>query len=191
MTVKIKRTSENLYVESQYSPELPKKARQLSGKWDSLNKFWIFPIAAEDHVRELYLDVYGQWDDVVVESVDVVCYVTEVVASEVHESLSISGRVIARAFGRDSGAKTGDGIIVIKGGFDSCGSMKNWRVKCKEDTVFKILSVPRLKAEEMLKNPTWCEKIEIEENKKLDRDELLAERERLEKRIAQINEILN
>jgi hypothetical protein len=138
----------------------------------------------------MYRDVYGYWDGVI-DEVNLVVY-CEASKSVTCDSFSLAGRSIARAFGRDSGAKTADGVIVLEGSFGSGGSVKNWTTRVSEGTVFRVLHVPRKKALELVANPEWwTTKIEIESEKdKNDKSALLAERERLVARIAEIDRII-
>lgn len=191
MQIKITRQNNQIRVASPYSPDLPPKARQISGRWDRSAGEWVFPAAAEEEVRALYLDVYGEWDDVIQDTVTLLC-VSDDGAYEERGSLTLGGRVVARAYGRDSGAITADGIIVLEGEFTSGGSRANWRTMCEPGTKFKMLDVPRKKAIELVQDPDWCSKIEIIEEapKTIDRDALIAERKRLADRIAEIDAIL-
>jgi hypothetical protein len=160
MIIRIKRTDTTITIASPYNADLPKRARALSGRWDAIAKFWSFPRAAEPQVKDLYLDIYGEWDDQTTDYVILRC--TAKAAAETCSSLSLGGRVIARAFGRDSGARIADGVILVEGRFDSGGSVKNWRTCVEEGTVFRVLNVPRKKAEELIQYPEWCSSIEIE-----------------------------
>lgn len=162
MIIKIKRTDTQISVSSPFNVNLPKRARALSGNWNSAEHVWIYPRAAEPQVKDLYLDIYGEWDTQSTEYVNLRCTVGPDGASNLCESLTLGGRPIARAIGRDSGARTAEGVIVLAGKFDSGGSMKNWRTSVEGDTIFRLLNVPRTKAEELVKDPKWCSSIEIE-----------------------------
>lgn len=48
------------------------------------------------------------------------------------------GYTVARAYGRDSGAKLGDNVSMLKGGISSGGSMNNWKTYIDEDSVFRL-----------------------------------------------------
>lgn len=188
-TIKITRTESTISVSTPYSPELPQRAKQLSGRWDREAAVWVFPIQAEPQVKALYMDVYGMWDSVESDTVTVVCR-NDNEYSVTCDSIVLHGRVVARATGRDSGAKTADGIVLLSGKFRSGGSVKNWRTVCDEGTTFKILNVPRAKADQMVSGDSWC-KCSIEEPTTVDRAALMAERERLLARIAEIDLLLN
>jgi len=193
-TINITRTDTQISIVSPYSPDLPKRARSLSGRWDSAHRVWVFPRAAEPQVRDLYMDVYGTWDDMPQDTVTIRCAATD--AHEHTGSLTLGGRVIATAYGRDSGARTADGVIVVEGGFCSTGSVKNWYTSTKKVGVtFRVLDVPRAKAEALVANTEWCDSIEIEQPEQSapapNRDDLIAERTRLSARIAEIDALLH
>lgn len=192
-SIRITRSTDQLRIASPYSPDLPPRARNLSGRWDSANHVWVFPLAAEPQVRDLYLDVYGQWDDMPVDTVTLLCRATDEYYVR-QGSVTLGGRVIATAFGRDSGARTAEGVIVVEGGFRSGGSTKNWCTVALKSTAFRLLDVPRAKAEALAAAPEWCDSVTIEETQAppaVDRDVLIAERTRLAARIAEIDALLH
>jgi len=82
--------------------------------------------------------------------------------------VELFGRTIACAFGRDSGAKLGDGIIWIYGIKKSGGSVKNWYTEVREAT-FEIQNFPieRTKFADVQKaiEEGWCE-IKVTETKR-------------------------
>jgi len=188
----IQRTPDSILIGSDYSPVLPSRAKKISGRWDPSQKVWIFPLAAEPQVEALYRDVYGEWDTPT-ETVSLLCRV-EQKNSVGKDSICLSGRVIATANGRDSGARTAPGVIVIKGGFSSGGSVKNWTTDVENGTVFRLLDVPRPKADYLISNPEWCSEIEIETVHPIVTDinieALNKERNDLLKRIQEIEDIL-
>lgn len=113
-----------------YNSTLVSACKQLGGRWDAEEKVWVFDDIVEDQVQELdYL------------------YNTEIVPIEIeakgdisvwHNTVDFCGYTIARAYGRDSGAKLGDGVSKIKGGATSGGSMKNWTTEVSEGSVFRL-----------------------------------------------------
>jgi hypothetical protein len=186
--VKIKKDEKELTVHSTFNPELPTAARKLGGKWNG--EAWIFSISEEELVRKLYKEIYGT-DGSSTEMVDLrATFLGENYGqSRVREGYYLGGIQVARAFGRDSGAKITEGVIVEKGGFSSCGSMKNWYTRVSVGTVLKLKSLPTDLVENLkinLKN--W--KFEIISEKKIDLEALKAEKARLETRLVEINSLL-
>lgn len=138
------------YIHSQYNPEFIEGARKLGGKWSSEERAWYFMDEVEPHVKDLCLRVYGKYVDEV-GRVDLRVRLKPGWYAD-KAPLIVAGRILARAFGRDSGAKMEDGVIALQGGFTSGGSMKHWdtRTKGGEDTVAVIYHVPRQKALEII-----------------------------------------
>jgi hypothetical protein len=189
MSISIEKTANNIYVESEYNSDLPSKAKNLGGKWDSSNRVWCFPIEAIDEVRELYTTIYGEFD-IPVETVTILCKATAP-KEELHDGFTLAGIPIAYATGRDSGAKIDKRVIKLSGLFTSGGSVKNWRTVMTKDTEFKLIKVPLPVAENLVENPEWCTSIEIiKEKVAINKDELIIEKEKLLKRIAEIDTLL-
>lgn len=105
----------------------------------------------------------------------------------------LGGRTIARAYGRDTGAKAGDGVIVDAGKIDSAGSAKNWKTVAREGTVIRVLDVPRATAEALCAADHQAYRVEIVGDAgpvAVDRESLAAERNRLLARVVEIDAIL-
>ncbi len=186
--MKITRDENKISVQSPYHPDLPKAAKNIGGKWNPSDKSWSFGEQDEQRVKELYLSVYGEWpeDDAEIAKVTLRVKVTETY-SKWHSGIYLAGRCLATAFGRDSGARLGNSVIVIDGdGFDSGGSVKNWRTVVKEGTIFELRDIPVSKIEEA-KEVYWAEVSVIGD---IDKDQLRAEKERLLARIEEINDLL-
>lgn len=187
--MKVIRDENQVLVQSPYNPDLPSRAKNLGGKWQPSDKAWAFDIRDEERVAELYRSIYGEWDsngaipDAVTAKVTVLADY-----GEYHQGLFFAGRQLARATGRDSGAKLGPGVIVLKGNFDSGGSAKNWSTRVLKGTVFEIRDAPLCKVKEEMKN-TDLYKIEILGD--VDKAALMAEKEKLMARIAEIDELLS
>lgn len=64
-------------------------------------------------------------------------------------AISVCGYVVATAYGRDSGAKLAPGVAVIKGGFKSGGSVKNYRCMLAGDSVVIRCKVGRAMLSEL------------------------------------------
>ena len=133
-----------LSVASPYNPAFAPGAKRLGGRWSAATKAWQFDPRDEQRVRELCRSVYGT-DGSPSEAGDLVTIrVTAPDGWDVYgRGLYIYGRQVAWATGRDSGARLCDGVIVLKGSFDSGGSMKNWMTVCKPGTVFELRDLPR------------------------------------------------
>lgn len=189
-TVTVERVNGKLHVASPYNVDLPEQAKMLGGRWIGSKKRWAYRDEAETEVRALYLDVYGDWPGETSESVTLLCLAGDS-AEMTCESLTLCGRPIARAFGRDSGARVADGVVIVSGNVGSGGSRKNWTTHMDTGSVFKLLDVTQIVAERLIADPEWCEKIEIIEGSvKIDLDALREERARLTERLVEIDNII-
>lgn len=183
--MKIIETDNKIAVESEYHKDLPSKAKQIGGKWNVGLEAWIFDIRTKKAVEKLYKNIYGVFG----ESNDLVTirfFVPEDIAVY-RDAIYVCGKQIARAFGRDSEAKTHSDAIFNNCHASSGGSVKNWQTKIiadEKNAYIDIYDVPRLAAEQSDDN------IKILNENKINREELLLERKDLEKRIKTIDEIL-
>jgi len=172
-------------VNSPYNTDFITAARKLGGKWVSPE--WEFDIRDEQRVRDLCRDVYGT-DGI---TTDLCTIRAEFGPSDNagREPITVFGRVVARAYGRDSGAKLGEGVVLLSGGFGSGGSMKNWETTAKNGTEVLIRDVPRVAVQTAIDGgATW---LSIEaETAPVDHAALTREREKLMARIAEIDAAL-
>jgi len=195
MTVRIERKGTSLAVTCPYNPGFGRKAKEIAGQWDSNGKTWNFDVRNEELVRNLLIDVYGTDDSATAELVSVKLVITlpdeeECQVGPTCGVLVIAGRVVAAASGRDSGARLGEGVVVVSGGFKSGGSMKNWATMAKPNTVVILHDVPRAVAEKAVSN--WEEGSGIVPGQpRVDIEALKTERERLLARVAEIDVIVS
>jgi hypothetical protein len=113
-----------------YNAELVKKCKNLGGKWCEDSKAWIFDQMVEQLVDDLD-DLYN--GDLVVCDV-----VFRYGAEEKGTPITLYGYPMAKASGRDSGAFVYDDVVLLQGGFDSGGSMKNWLTVVDDETTVRI-----------------------------------------------------
>lgn len=121
-------------------------ARDLGGRWRG--EAWCFDARDEERVRALCMDAYGT-DGTRDERCTLRVTAPEDGLSECRGPITVHGRVLARAFGRDSGAKLGDGVILLAGGVTSGGSTKNWNTKILGNTILLVRDFPRAAAGEL------------------------------------------
>lgn len=172
--------------------------KQIGGaRWNALKKCWTAPEEMLDAVRAILKDVYGYTD---IEDAGKLYTVRleSLYAKADRAPVSAFNKIIARAWGRDSGAVVGDDVIFVEGAPKSGGSRNNWETIIPEGCVIDVLHVPE-KALEKFKgelSEETCPDYKIvsetaEEDKKEDkRTKLLEEREKLLTRLAEINEEL-
>ena len=146
-SVGISTVSGGIAVSSPFNSEFVSAARKLNGKFSGGK--WVFDSRLESDVRKALTESYGsdgtnpgdfvrlkiEWKD------------REFAGTS---AIEVNGRSIARAYGRDSNAKTADGVIIRNGGFTSGGSMKNWGTIAKDETVVEMLDFPLAAAEKLV-----------------------------------------
>lgn len=131
-------------VRSPYNPEFVKKARNMGGKWQAPT--WVFSRQLENEVKQACLEIYGSDGTQNAETVAV----TLTIKVDIYVAggpIIICGRPVVSAFGRDSGARIGEGVALISGTAGSGGSVKHWRTTLSAGSVLKIIDVPRRAAE--------------------------------------------
>lgn len=188
--MKIHKTETEICVESDYNWLFIKAARALNGSFS--NKKWCFNIVDEERVRAACFKYYG--DDGIQRDTVTLRAEWQESGSRQCGAIEVFGRQVASATGRDSGARTKSGVILLEGGFSSGGSYKNWETKVASGTVVLIRDFPRAAALELVEE---CEpddrllySIEPEQTV-INKDALAAERERLMGRIAEIDSLLS
>ena len=191
--MKVSRTEKQILVESAYNPALPAPAKNLGGKWDSGKKAWAFDRRDETRVEELYRGIYGEWPVEGAAGPAELVNIRVTVEREWYESkaaLFLCGRQAAWASGRDSGARLGSGVLVLNGNFGSSGSVKNWATSASAGTIFELRDVPKAAAEKEISEGKNKElKIEIISHT-VDKIALIAEKEALLDRLAEIENLL-
>lgn len=184
--IEIRNENGKLYVTTPYNSKYVYGAKKLGGKWKPALKVWAFDSRDDDKVRALLLEVYGS-DGTVSGDLVTARFRTDDKWYGYCKSLSIGGRTIARAYGRDSGAQLGEGVILLKGKIGSGGSVKNWETQMAMNSEFEVKDIPRDHLDVL---PMVVELIRIIENG-IDIQALQAEKERLLARLNEIEMILN
>ena len=192
--IKITNTQNNmLKVETPYSAQFVAELKENIGsrKWNASEKAWYVPEESKDVLMKILKDVYGfngSEDDGKRCTVEITFNESDYVDKD---AIKIGGLEIARAFGRDSGARIGEGVIVLEGGFTSGGSRSNWDTRVKEGTKIKIKNFPEwiLNDQEAGTNVSGFEIKKISESS-IDREKLIKEKEELLARLAEIDKLL-
>ena len=160
-------------VASPYNRDFVAKCREVGGRFDRNTKEWVFPNEMRDSIEESLADIYG-WTNGEVQEVVVVCPKGD---EESKGPFVISGVIIATAWGRDSGAKAGPGVVFLEGGCHSGGSRANWQ------TVIRANSRIRVKLPVGAELPAgW----KYEDPEGTRRAELEARAEKLKEELAQV-----
>ena len=148
-------------------------------KWNG--SMWVVSSKAKQVVLNLLQKHYGYTPEVKYVTVNIKA---KKYLSQLHSSISFAGVPIARATGRDSGARVCDGVFKIFGEITSGGSVKNWHTNILEGSEFQ-LKVPESMA---VSDDDW-ECVIVKEHK-IDIEELKIEKEKLLKRLSEIENIL-
>lgn len=169
-----------------YNAEFVARIKLLSGRWNASDRCWSVPESALEDVRDAMRAIYGRDDRPVADTVNVILRFGGSVNAHC-SAVTLLGRTIARAWGRDSGAKPGDGVMFLEGEPDSSGSMRNWYTVVPQGCVVKLLDVPRAAIDQA----ELPESVTLEiVGATIDRAALEAEKARLLARIAEIDAAL-
>jgi len=182
--INISITDDLAFVYTPYHPAFIKLIKKIgSSKWDGVNQCWVLPAVEVDQVRNYMMEVYGE-TDLTDHSTDVDVIITfKSEKTALCQPVYAFGRAIVRATGRDSGARTCEGVTFLDGYIKSGGSRANWQTIVTAGTRLLVRGVPRNKVAE------WDGDIEILEHE-VNREELKGEREKLVARISEIDKIL-
>lgn len=145
-------------VVSPYNGILVSKFRNLRGQFK--DGAWFFDDTLEEYVKEALLQVFG-YDGTTIPDYCTL-KITGFSKSATTDAVLLFGRTIAKAYGRDSGAKLGDDIVLITGDCGSGGSVKNWSTYVSDATLLiKKFFLKRTEFEDIQKaiEAGWCEVI--------------------------------
>jgi hypothetical protein len=145
-SVKIDTVDGKLAVTTPYDGDFVRRARKLGGKWDG--KAWLFMLPIRAQVEEALSDCYGYSVDRTEDRLTL----RVTVHVDLHGSdgpVKFGPYTLARAWGRDSGARPGEDVALIEGRIRSGGSRKNWGAHVDAGSVFIIGNVPLTVAEKL------------------------------------------
>ena len=176
--MKITRENGKIKVQSDYNADFVKRAKMLQGKWE--RPCWVFPEENEPELKVLLMEIYGENGDQQ-ETVDLIISIGQM---QNDQTVSLGGLKLAYRRYRDAEVTLGENVILIGGEFPkSGGSARYPRVNANDDTVVKAKGVP-MALYERYKDSGY---VKLAEDTDTHRDKLLAERERLLARLAEIN----
>lgn len=171
-----------------YNKDFIEKIKGFGGKWDGRARAWTVDEEVLDTAREIMSDVYGYNDKAENVTVDLIVTVKCQMWGD-REPIFIFGKEVARAWGRDSGARAGDGVYFLEGKPESGGSRNNWATIVNEGCRIKLLQVNRNVFEKQ--KPEFEDYITVEEVKPENKNEqLLKEKKKLLARLDEINRLL-
>lgn len=173
-------------VAAPYSEEFVRLARQSGGKWDRDGRVWVWSAKNADLARKAVRDVYGIDVDspqpLVTVEVDAGCLPEE------GNRLLLGGLTVATRFYRDDPVRLADNAVVIDGGFSASGGSRNRpRVEAGYGTWLRVSDVTPSQVEWLRVNLAADDWRLLTPESERRADGLLAERERLLKRVAEID----
>lgn len=173
------------YIETLMNDDFNNKIKKMHGKWSPAHKAWVVKEALIENVRKAMRDVFGYDDTQDVETVSVKIRFNKPVRVTLG-SINIYGKMVSKAYGRDSGAMYCQDVVYLEGEAKSGGSVRNYESIILEDSVVLLLNVPVTKLGEKL--PDGAEIITEEMERK---EFLLRRKAELELELLEINQELN
>jgi len=178
------------YLTTPYSPEFIQRIKKCGGQWDAESRRWHIPEDALPIARTIMREIYGETDEApATETVTLeATFTRDAVGYGV--PIELAGRVVARAWGRDSGARSGNEVAFIEGNPASGGSTRNWTTIVPAGSVVLLFRIPIALAHKLLADPPEDVSVRIVDDPRLDRAALIEEKARLLARIAEIDTLL-
>lgn len=164
------------------------KLKKLGCKWDGSQ--WVAPELAKDEAQAIK-DMF--YTDMVIIEAKLLDDEDAMFKSErwaYKDAATVGGYIVATCSGRDDGAVVMDGVAVIDGAFGSGGSRKNYHINQRKNTTIRLqVSKASLDIiDEESKKYGYTYKI-LSDNKP-SHEQLIAEKQKLEARISEIDFIL-
>lgn len=187
MDIKIHKIGREALLFTPYNAEFIAAVKNIGGAhWDREHRAWSIPSEAIDQARDIMRRVYGACDLPDAEPPVSVKLTFEAEVSQKWSPVTIYGKTIASATGRDSGARTGDDVVFVEGKPQSGGSVKNWYTAVPEGSVVVLHNVPQAALDMPLPDGVQA----AVSAQKQSKDDLLDEKERLLARLAEIEKLL-
>lgn len=183
MRIEVKEGTASVY--TPYNTDFVSAVRSIGGAcWNRSQQCWDVPSHSVDAVRNIMMEVYGETDAEPADKVDIRVTFTESIFGD-RGPVTLFGKTVASAFGRDSGAKVGDDVAFILKKPASGGSVKYWKTVIPEGAVAEVYNVPRSKA---VGGEGYT--VEVIEKDRPDTEVLRKEKEKLLKRLEEIDALL-
>ena len=186
MKIDVQNGVANIY--TPYNAEFVKSIKAIGGaKWNASQKCWSIPESSVEIARQIMTDVYGYSD--VSENETITLKVTfNEDAVETCSDVVLYGKVLAHAYSRDGGARVGEDVAFSSGMPTSGGSRNRWASIVEKGSVAVLTNVNK-NVYEKTESP-YDITVEIVGENRVDRNKLLGEKERLLKRLAEIDKLL-
>lgn len=160
MKIEIREKEGKLLVFSPYHQNFIRRSHNLGGRWVEDTKAWEFDARDRERVRKCCLEVYGD-DGTPQDKLYTMQAKSKIEIRVSRGSVYLGGYQIARAYDRDSGARLGEGVILLEGEIASGGSRNYWETIVREGSVIEIKDMTHLQTENAKKSAEEYEKWEI------------------------------
>ena len=130
-----------LLVNIEYCPQAIRKIKNLGqATWDKTMKGWLVSKAYEVELKDILLEYYGTDGSFSDKRVNIELVTNQDIKMS-QKPVLFSGKTLAQAFHRDSGARVGQNVALIEGSINSGGSSKNWEAIVEKGSRFKLMHV--------------------------------------------------
>jgi hypothetical protein len=130
-----------LLVNIEYCPQAIRKIKNLGqATWDKTMKGWLVSKAYEVELKDILLEYYGTDGSFSDKRVNIELVTNQYIKMS-QKPVLFSGKTLAQAFHRDSGARVGQNVALIEGSINSGGSSKNWETIVEKGSRFKLMHV--------------------------------------------------
>lgn len=172
-------------VESPYNRDYISLAKQIQGKWAA--PCWEFPEENKEQVKDLLIECYGECGtlgDVNTVNIEIDL---DKYNGEVNEAIKLGAMTLVSRPHRDRVVIYSPNVMLVAGGFDETGgSAKYPRVCAHEGTILRVKNVPT----SVYNKFKDCAGIRLISDSDIDVENLKTEREKLLRRLAEIDDLL-
>ncbi|WP_305180606.1 hypothetical protein [Ileibacterium valens] len=191
--IELKEIGDVIEVHTPYNAEFIEdlKSRVGGRKWNPSERCWTVPSHAKDLLLSLLREHYHWTPDETGETCTIRIKFNATARGK-KAPVSLGGVILARAFGRDTGANLGVDVKLLEGSISSGGSRINWETIVEEGSIMEVVDFPVYALNSKM-NCLDSEDYEVSVVKKpdIERDQLLEEKEKLLNRLAEIEKLLN
>ena len=187
MKIAVKIENGRALLKTPYNAEFVSAIKGIGGaRWNAGCRAWEIPEEALPQARDLMTRIYGE-SDIPSGGKRVSLKLTFMKDfRELHGPVTLFGKTVAAAHGRDTGARVGDDVVFLEGAPTSGGSARNWETIVPEGSVVVLHNVP-----ESLLGAELPDGLEVEVlETTINRQALEEEKARLEARLQEINALL-
>lgn len=176
-------------ISSPYNSDFVRRIKSIGGaRWNGSNKTWDIPADCIEQARKIMREIYGECDIPETDRVAVeLCFEKEY-EGNIREPVYILGKEIANTYSRDGNINVGDDAVFIHGMPQTGGSRAYYKIIIPEGSIVRIRNVSKRFLNEPLPEGVICKR--ISETIDQTRENLIREKEKLLKRIKEIDEIL-